>query len=188
LQKQNQPSLFSLLTVVAIILLVISYLGITLNTQDPLWFYWGFDEQPYEIVVNCYGDFSVLRIGTSDFEALNARFNELMSYRLKRWDQLTMSENTYEYYQTSGDALVLEFMYNPAVRVHSARRFFKNVNALVVPLDGRHSLHSAVFGRVRVLDMQNGGIITASTAGAYMLETTAPLLDYVEANDLCQTQ
>jgi hypothetical protein len=130
----------------------------------------------------------VLRQGTSEFIALNGIMNELMSDRLKRWDPLTMSEVTYDYYQMSGDALVLEFMYNPSVRVHSARRFFNNVNTLVVPLDGRHSNLYAVFGRVRVLDQQNGGIMDASTSGAYMLNTTAPLMDFVEANALCQAK
>ena len=96
MQKQNQPSLLSLGVVVIIILLIISYLGITLNTQDPLWFYWGYAEQPYEIVITCYDDFSVVRPGSSAYEALNVQFNELMSDRLKRWDQLTMSDETYD--------------------------------------------------------------------------------------------
>jgi hypothetical protein len=115
-----------------------------------------------------------MKQGTPAHTALNALVNESISGK-KNWDALTLSDETYEYYQTNDTMLLLELFYAPPVRIHSTYKFFSSLDNLIIPLDGRHSSTNAVFGRIR-------GV---STAGSMHIETTAPLIDHLENQGLC---
>ncbi len=93
----------------------------------------------------------------------------------KRWDSLTMSEATYQEYQTNPQMIVLEFFYPEPVRVHSTYKFYSNVDNLVIPIEGRHSQTNAVFG-------QANGI---PTAGALHIDSTEQFKTYMTNMDLC---
>ena len=104
-EEKKQPSILKLILTVAIFIAVAMYGIISLSTGDPLWFYTTFDAQPATITVYCYGQETVLTPGSQDFDQLTAIFNENFS-GYKNWDSLSMSEDTWSYYQTS-DAMML---------------------------------------------------------------------------------
>jgi len=91
--------------------------------------------------------------GQPAFEAVTNAVNTSLTGS-KRWDQASMSDETYQEYQTSPSVMVLELHYDPSVTVHSQYAFFKDVNWLIIPLDGRHASTNAVFGITRGLPIQ----------------------------------
>jgi hypothetical protein len=182
-EQRKAPSILRLLVTASFWLLVIIYIGVSMNTKDPIWFWPVFDGQAYEIVMNCYGEYSIFRPSTPQHQQLTMLLNEQLS-SWKNWDQLTMSDETYEYYQTSDDVVVLEYHYSPQVRIHSAYAFYKNVNSLVIPLDGRHSNQFAVFGRV-ILKKSPSEVIEYSSTGSFLIGDNEPLIDYLQTQGLC---
>jgi hypothetical protein len=148
---------------------------IALNTGDLLWVSPVFSAEPQAIIIHCYGNDVPLDPGRPDFVALTAMVNETLSGR-KRWDPLSLSEVTYQDYQNSPQMMVLELSYASLLRVHSPYKFFSNVDAIIIPLDGRHALTMAVFGR--------RGDLPA--AGSFHVDTTAPLVEYLAEQDLCR--
>lgn len=148
---------------------------IALSTGDVLWIWPSFNEQPVEIVVHCYGRDLHLSPGSEHFAALTRMLNQNLSGP-KRWDQLTMSQETYRDYRTSPNMMALEITYPAPVRVHSIYKFFSQVSTLVIPLDGRHAQTNAVFGL-------NRGV---TTSGSLHVESIAPLAEYLRAENLCQ--
>jgi hypothetical protein len=72
--------------------------------------------------------------------------------------------------------MVLDLVYDPVVRIHSFYSFYKNINQLIVPLDGRHASTNAVFGR-------RGEF---SLSGSFHFDSIAPILEAVKANGICQ--
>ncbi len=188
MEHQRRPSLLTPLLIAVVIILILAYLGIALNTQDALFFVKTFEEEPYQLLVHCFGDTLTLNRGSEQFDELNNIFNRAMSGD-KYWDSLTMSDDTYNYYQTSEAVMVLELLYSPPVLVHSSVKFFKNVDTLVVPLVGRHASAYPVFGRTQTQHMNEDGervVEGISTAGSFHLENTAPILEYIESQGLCQ--
>jgi hypothetical protein len=99
---------------------------------------------------------------------------EILSGR-KNWDSLTMSDETYQYFLESDAVVALEFRYDRPVRVHSMYKYFSGINAIVIPLIGRHSNVNAIFGMIDGLP----------TAGALHVDSSAPLRDYLAATGLC---
>ncbi len=171
---KNQPSVLNLAVTALVILVTAVYGIIALNTEDALWFWPTFAETPRSIVIHCYGQDVTVAPGTAHFEALTLLVNDGLSGR-KNWDGLSMSDDTYLAYQTSPQMLALEMTYAPPVRVHSIYKYFSSVDTMVIPLVGRHAQTNPVFGRVR----------DVMTAGSLHLETTAPMLDYVQSQGLC---
>lgn len=157
------------------LLSAMAYIVIALNTKDMIWFWPVFDEESYELILNCYGEETLLHQGSEHHTAITALFNEQLS-GTKNWDSLTMSDDSYAYYQTSDDVVVLEFHYSPNVRIHSSVAFFKNVDTLVMPLAGRHSSTRAIFGRT----------LGISTAGSFHISTLQSLINYLENEGLCE--
>ena len=172
--EQNQPSLMNLFGTVLVFMVAAAYGFITLSTEDALWFVPTYSEQASEVQLYCSGAQTTYGAESPHLAALNERINDALSGS-KNWDSLTMSDETYNYYQSSGDVVAIEFRYSKPVRVHSIYTYFSNFNRLVVPLIGRHSNLNAVFARVN----------DVTTAGAMHVRTTAPILDYIEANGLC---
>lgn len=157
-------------------LLLVYYLIVALNTGDLLWFWPVFDARPVQMVIHCYGQDVTLEPGSADFEPLTALLNTQLSGR-KRWDSLSMSQETYQAYLTSPKMMVLEVRYGEPVRVHANFKFFKRVDTFLIPLVGRHDYTYPVFGRYRGM----------SVAGSIHVETTQPLRDYLERHGLCVT-
>ncbi len=172
--EQNQPSLWSLFGIVFVFIIAATYGFITLSTEDALWFVPTFSEEASEVSVLCKGVDSTFETGSPHLAALNSHINEALSGS-KNWDSLTMSDDTYEYYHTSDEVVVLEYRYSKPVRVHSIYTYFSNFNTLVVPLVGRHAKLNAVFARVD----------ETSTAGALHIRSTESLMSYLTDNALC---
>lgn len=175
MEKRNSPSILKLVLMSLALVLVITYLVISLNTNDPFWFDQNFDEVAFQIVVHCYGSDVAIEPGSPNFEPLNQLFNQTLSGP-KRWDPLSMSDATYQDYQTHPKMMSIQAFYAPPVRVHSNVKFFSNVTTLIIPLDARHSASNAVFGRNQ----------TYPVAGSLHVESTALLTEYLVAEGLCR--
>ena len=161
---------------VAIVMIVpLVYLIIALNTGDLLWASPVFDARPESITIHCFGRDIILEPGSEHFTALTEMVNESLSGR-KRWDSLSLSEETYQDYQGHPDMMVLEFTYPEELRVHSPYRFFSKIDQILIPLVGRHAQTNAVFGRVR----EN------PAAGSFHIQSTAHLVEYLAAQELCE--
>ena len=171
---RNQPSIINLIVIVVVAMALVIYAIISFATGDWLWFSNSFRETPNAIVLHCYGESIDIDPGSFHFSKLKQIMNESMTGR-KRWDSLTMSEGTYQEYQTNPQMIVLEFFYPEPVRVHSTYKFYSNVDNFVIPIEGRHSQTNAVFG-------QANGI---PTGGSLHIESTEQFKAYMTNTELC---
>jgi hypothetical protein len=162
--------------VLTVVFLVIGlvYLFVSLNTQDPLWFISTFEEQPSQIVINCYGSQVFIRPEDARYAGLTGKVNEILS-ESKYWDSLTLSEDSYLEYQTSSEMMIMELFYAPRVRIHSFYKYFSNLDSILIPLDGRHAATNAVFGRTN----------NNNTAGALHYDNIPDIREWVETQNIC---
>lgn len=172
--RQKQPSIMGMFATVGIILVIVFYAMVSMNTGDPLWFYPVFSEMPASVTVLCYGEEVDVHPNSAEFGTLTEIFNQHFS-GYKNWDSLSMSQTSWADYQTNDQFATLVMSYGEPVRVHSIYKYFSNVDTLVVPLDGRHSSSRAVFGMAN----QEPG------AGALHMETIDPIVDYVSGTGIC---
>ena len=173
--ENNQPSLRNLAVTALVFMVVAAYGGMAMNTGDALWFWPFFNEEPQQILIHCYGETVVVESGSPAFKALAAAVNDIMSGH-KRWDPLSLSDQTYTDYQSHPDMLTVEAIFTPAVRVHSIYKFFSYVENLIIPLDARHAQINAVFAR-------NNG---QPSGGSLIIEEHNVLTEAVADQDLCQ--
>jgi len=148
LKERPSPSILQGAIIAAVIFFVIVFAIITMNTGDILWFWPIFDGESQRIVIHCYGKDVVVQPNDPSYDLVNSAVNDSLSGS-KRWDSLSMSDATYDDYQISSVMMVLELGYNPPTRIHSFYKFFKNIDTIVIPLDGRHASTNTVFGRLR---------------------------------------
>ncbi len=174
-EERQKPSLWKLLLSTLVILVIVIYGIITINTGDPRWFQSEFSEQPIAITLYCYGQPIQISPGTPAFQDLTNLVNEALSGP-KRWDSLSLSEATYNDYHTHPRMAALELQYAPPVRIHSTVKFFSKVEYLIIPLVGRHANTNAVFGR-------NAGY---PIAGSLHVESRTALISYVRSQGLCE--
>jgi hypothetical protein len=153
---------------------IVYYLIVALNTGDPLWLRSDFNGQPIQFVIHCYGQDVVLGPASPAYASLNQAINQALSGP-KRWDTLTLSDTTYQDYLSSPEMMVLAVDYSPPVRVHSAVKYFANVETMLIPLDGRHAQYNVVFGRNRGLP----------TAGSMYVESTSQITEIIAGQGLC---
>jgi hypothetical protein len=172
--KPHSPSLLSMLGITLPLIAVMFVLIIAFNTGDMLWFYPVFDEIPVEITVRCYGEVTEIRPGDPAFEAVTSAVNDVISSS-KRWDDLSLSDVTWEEYQTSDQVVVLVLAYDPPARIHSSYKFMKRIDTIVIPLVGRHAQDNTLFGRM-------GDYIAA---GSFHFKTMAPIEEALQAQGLC---
>lgn len=172
--KQATPKVLEMAVVTIILVAAFAFFAIALNTQDVLWFWPTYDELPRQMIVHCYGS-DIEVEPSSAFEAVNLAVNEALSGR-KRWDPLTMSDETYQDYQDSPTMMVLELVYDPSVRIHSFYSFYKHIKQMIIPLDGRHASTNAIFGRLG----------DYSLSGSFHVNSIAPILEAVQENGICQ--
>ena len=173
----TQPASPSLLRFIGLAILFIApviYLIIALNTGDLLWISPFFTAEPMAIVVHCYGEDVPIEPTSEHFHEINDLVQQTLTGR-KRWDTLSLSENTYEEYQSHPGTMVLELYYASKIRIHSRYMFFSNVDTLIIPLDGRHAQTNAIFGRT------NDYI----SVGSFHVKTTVPLVEYLSVEGIC---
>jgi hypothetical protein len=172
--KPHSPSLLSMIVITVPLIAVMFVLIIAFNTGDMLWFYPVFDEIPVGITLRCNGETTEIRPGDPAFAAVNNAVNEVIT-STKRWDDLSLSDITWEEYQTSDEVVVLILAYDPPVRIHSSYKFMKRIDTIVIPLVGRHAQDNTLFGRM-------GDYIAA---GSFHFKTMAPIEEAVQAQGLC---
>ena len=172
--KPHSASLLQMLVITLPIIAVMYVFVVALNTGDMLWFYPVFDEIPVGITLRCNGETTEIRPGNPAFAAVNNAVNEVISSS-KRWDDLSLSDATWEEYQTSDNVVVLILAYDPPVRIHSSYKFMKRIDTIVIPLVGRHAQYSTLFGRM-------GDYIAA---GSFHFKTMAPIEEALQTQGLC---
>lgn len=153
---------------------VIYYLVLAMNTGDARWFLPGFSEQANEIIIHCFGEDVVVSATDPHFQPLNELINATLTGS-KRWDPLSMSDVTYSEYQEHPDMMVLEIRYAPPVRVHSNTKYFSGVDTLIIPLVGRHAQYNTIFGRAN----------DNTTAGSLHVDDVSALSEYLAAQGIC---
>ncbi len=172
--QPSSPSMFRGCLSVLVIIPIILYLVISMNTGDMLWFWPVFKEIPVGMLVHCYGTDVEIQPGTQAFTTVTEAVNNSLT-GVKRWDDTSMSDVTYQEYKTSPAMEVLEVHYDPPVTIHSQYAFMKAVNWLVIPLVGRHAANSAIFGI-------EGGY---TDPGSYHGKSTTPIANILEQQGVC---
>ena len=172
--KPSSPSLTKAVISGVVIFGVILFAVISMNTGDILWFWPVFNQVPVAITVNCYGTEINIKPGQPAFQAITDAVNSSLT-GTKRWDDLSLSDATYQEYQTSSDVMVLNLQYDPPATIHSMYAFFKSVNMLIFPLDGRHAGANTVFG-------WEGKFISP---GSYHVNSTASIVNALQAQGVC---
>ena len=177
MQKQKKSSIGSMLLTAIVILAILLYVIFSLNLKDPLWFIPTYNATASEIIIHCYGEDVQVEPGSAAFVSLNDAVNKGIS-GTKRWDSLSLSTVTYEDYMSNPKMMVLDFRYDKPQMIHSAYRFFKKFDQLLIPLVGRHANYNSVFGRLGEYP----------EAGSFHLRDNAPILQLVEELQLCKNQ
>ncbi len=157
-----------------LVLVPLIYGIIALNTGDLLWASPIFNFQPQTMVIHCFGENVYLEAGTTEFVALTRLINQSLTGR-KRWDSISLSDLTYEEYQSHPKMMVVELTYPQPIRVHSRYKFFSNVDRIIIPLVGRHAQSKSVFGRR----------FDFPIPGSFHADNLEPVEDYLTENDLC---
>jgi hypothetical protein len=157
-----------------LVLVPVIYGIIAINTGDLLWASPVFNYQPQRMVIHCFGEDIFIEAGTSEFDKLTQLVNQNLTGR-KRWDSLSISDVTYEEYQSHPKMMVVELTYPQSIRVHSRYKFFSNVDRIIIPLVGRHAQSNAVFGRH----------LTYPIPGSFHVNDMNPVKDYLTENAIC---
>ncbi len=172
--ERKSPSIWQFLLSTGVVVIILIYGMITINTGDPRWFDPRFEAQPVAITVYCYGAPVEVARQSETYRQITALFNAALS-GTKHWDSLSLSDVTFNDYHTHPRMVALELQYAPPVRIHSSVKYFSDVGLLIMPLKGRHAQTNAVFGR-------NQGF---PIAGSFHVEDTTPLKEYITAQGLC---
>ena len=129
-----------------IVIIPLIYFIIAMNTGDLLWVSPVFNYRPQTITIHCFGEDVYLEHSTSNYDTMVGLINGSLTGR-KRWDSVSISDATYEEYQSHPQMMVVELTYPEPIRVHSRYKFFSSVDRLIIPLVGRHAQTNAIFGR-----------------------------------------
>jgi hypothetical protein len=157
-----------------IIIVPLIYFIIAMNTGDLLWVSPVFNSQPQTITIHCFGEDIFLEYSSSEFDTMVDLVNENLSGR-KRWDSISLSDVTYQEYQSHPQMMVVELTYPKPIRVHSRYKFFSNVDRLIIPLVGRHSQTNAIFGRRAEYP----------AAGSFHVDDLSDIRNFLAENNLC---
>jgi hypothetical protein len=168
-------SVLNFLITVTLAIVFLIYFSIMAYTKDALWFYPVFDATPATINILCYGEQISLVPGSDHFTAVTDMVNEQISGD-KRWDELNLTDPTYEEYQSTDRMMILELFYNEPQRIHSRSPFFSGFTSLLIPLDGRYSDQNIMFA------LRNG----KPSGSSFHLQSLEPIRQYIENNDMCR--
>lgn len=175
-KSKNSPSILNMAWIGIVSIVIVTYGVISLNTGDWLWFWPKFDSRPNQIILHCYGEDIIIDPYSQGFSDITRMVNESLSGP-KRWDPLSLSDETYHDYQTQSNMMTLELHYPQSVRIHSDTIFFSSVDTLIIPLDGRHAAVGAVFARNQEGD---------PAAGSLIVENTTIIARHISAFGICR--
>lgn len=150
------------------------YLTLAIYTKDARWFWPFFTAEPSYAVIRCYGNEVTLDGSWPETAEITRLVNEQVSGD-KRWDELNLTDETFEYYQTSPLMVVLEMHYAEPQRIHSQSPFFSGFDALIIPLDGRFSEQEILFNLVN----------SKPAGGSFHVDSFDPLRNYLAEQGLC---
>jgi hypothetical protein len=151
------------------------YLILSAYSHDPLWFWPKFNAFPAQIIVRCYGNERTLDGSSYEVQRISALVNDQISGS-KRFDPLSLSDQTYAYYQTDPDVVTLELVYAEPIRIHFPNMFFSNITSLLIPLDGRYASSSIVFGLIYGIP----------SGGSFHMTSNQAIIDYLDRSILCK--
>jgi hypothetical protein len=150
------------------------YLILAAYSHDPLWFWPKFSSLPAQIIIRCYGSERALDGNSKEGQEISALVNDQISGD-KRFDPLSLSDQTYTYYQVDPGVVTLELVYAEPIRIHFPNMFFTNITSLLIPLDGRYANSSTVFG---LIDGVPAG-------GSFHTKSNQAIVDYLDRAALC---
>src|SRR4030065_1575620 len=107
---QRGPSLISFFVTTVLGLGIFAYIAFSIYAHDALWFWPNFDETPSGIFVRCYGEIVPVKAGSPEFTEVTRLVNVQLSGD-KQWQDITISEQTYQDYLTDPKMVVLELNY-----------------------------------------------------------------------------
>jgi hypothetical protein len=172
--RGTTASVVEFLLTIVITIVVLVYLSLMAYTKDGLWFWPVFRAQPSSIVIYCYGNQVSLDGQTADAKELANLLNHQLSGD-KRWDELSLTSDTYNDYVGDPAFLALEFIYPEGQRIHSPSPFFTGFTSLMLPVDARHAETNTVFSLI------NG----RPAGGSFHLESILPIKNYIDQSKLC---
>lgn len=167
-------SVLNFLATITFAVLFLIYFSIMAYTKDALWFYPVFDATPSQILIRCYGEQITLSQDSEHLAAIAGMVNEQISGD-KRWDELNLTDPTYQDYQTTTRMMVMELSYSEPQRIHSRSPFFSGFTTLLIPLDGRYSDTNIMFA------LRNG----KPAGGSFHVQSFDAVRSYIESNGLC---
>ncbi len=174
LSKGKSASLLEFLITIVLAVALFMYITIAIYAKDLLWFWPVFNSQPVYALIRCYGEEVYLEEDSSDLMAVAAMVNEQLSGE-KRWDELNLTDQTHEEYQSSSQMMILELFYNDPQRLHTISQFFSNFDSMLIPLDGRHADSSIVFALI------NG----KPSGGSFHVQSFQPVVEYLARQNIC---
>ncbi|HXF85087.1 MAG TPA: hypothetical protein VNK49_06830 [Anaerolineales bacterium] len=150
------------------------YLTTAAYTRDMLWFWPLFNAQPSSALIRCYGKEIYLDGSSQELKTIAEIVNKQISGK-KRWDELNLTDQTYETYRTSPNVMILELYYATPQRIHSPSPFFSGFTELLIPLDGQYADTSIFFSLV---DGKPSG-------SSFHVESFSALTEYLSQSGLC---
>ncbi len=172
--RGKTASILDFLVTIGAAALFFVYLTLAIYTKDARWFWPFYSAEPSYAVLRCYGSEVTLDGAWPETKQIATLVNGQISGE-KRWDELNLTDLTYEYYQTSPLMVVLELHYSEPQRIHSQSPFFSDFETLMIPLDGRFSETEIIFNLV------NG----KPAGGSFHVKSFDPLREYLESEGLC---
>jgi hypothetical protein len=170
----RQVSVIGFLMTIGLVVFAFIYLFKAAYARDLLWFWPVFDARPVQVEISCRGE-RILLMGDSALASeLTLLVNEQLSAR-KRFDPLSLSTASMDYFRADPGVVTLEFIYGDPVRVHLPTMYFTGITSLLIPLQGRYASTDVVFGLIN--DRVSGGSIHVGTI--------QPLRQAVNASGLC---
>jgi hypothetical protein len=170
----KKASILDFLLTVTIVLIGSLYLTIASYSRDLLWFWPKFEVMPAQVIIQCYGSKQILEGNSQEAEEITTLVNDQISGD-KRFDPLSLTIPTYEYYQNNPDVVILELVYSSPVRIHLPNMFFTNITSLIIPLEGRYASSFIIFG---LIDGVPAG-------GSFHINSNQAIMDYLDHSALC---
>ena len=171
---QRGPSLLNFFITIGLGLGVFIYLAFSIYSRDMLWFWPKFEEIPSGIYVRCYGVIVQVKAGTPEFAEITRLVNAQLSGD-KQWQDITISDQTFQDYLTNPTMVVLELAYNRPVDVHTGTAMFIDIETLLTPLVGRFDQENIFLGSINM----------KFTGGRVHVQDTQPLRDYINQSGIC---
>ncbi len=172
--RGKNASLWDFFITIGIAAVFFIYFTLAIYTKDALWFWPIYSAEPSFITLRCYGKEVILEGDWPETKALTTMVNEQLTGD-KRWDELNLTDQTYEYYLSDPSMMLLEFHYSEPQRIHSSSMFFAGFDTLIIPLDGRYANMEIVFS-----------LINNKPAGSsFHINSFDGVREFLKSEDLC---